>query len=156
VLLIPGKRKLLLLALENNFWQVAGVQLETGTVATPFDLVPFDQELNKCRRYFEASWYSQPGSTRTNSEQSVVFSVDGYIMVRCLVPKRTTFGTANITISNGSTANQVRNTNNAGTVNVSFAGNAIASNTRVASLYQFGVFAANNPYDYNFTVDTEL
>lgn len=140
----------------NNFWQVTGVQLETGTVATPFDLVPFDQELNKCRRYFEASWYSQPGSTRTNSEQSVVFSVDGYIMVRCLVPKRTTFGTANITISNGSTANQVRNTNNAGTVNVSFAGNAIASNTRVASLYQFGVFAANNPYDYNFTVDTEL
>jgi hypothetical protein len=33
-------------------WQVTGVQLETGTVATPFERRPFGMELALCQRYF--------------------------------------------------------------------------------------------------------
>jgi hypothetical protein len=34
-------------------WQVTGVQLELGTVATPFERRPYGMELALCQRYFE-------------------------------------------------------------------------------------------------------
>jgi hypothetical protein len=36
----------------SNYWQVAGVQLETGSVATGFEFLPYGQELAECQRYF--------------------------------------------------------------------------------------------------------
>jgi hypothetical protein len=33
-------------------WQVTGVQLEAGPVATPFEFEPFETTLRKCQRYF--------------------------------------------------------------------------------------------------------
>ena len=35
----------------NNFW-LTGVQLEAGSVATDFEVVPFDQNLERCERYY--------------------------------------------------------------------------------------------------------
>ncbi len=101
----------------NNYWQITGVQLEVGDTATPFEFKPFAEDLRQCRRYFEASWYSNINSTRVNSEQSVSFSADGYIMVRCLEPKRDTIAAADVVIhnANSGTTNQVRNTNTNGT-----------------------------------------
>jgi hypothetical protein len=37
----------------GNYWAVTGIQLETGTVATPFERRPFVTELALCQRYFE-------------------------------------------------------------------------------------------------------
>ena len=36
----------------GNYWAVTGVQLETGTVATPFEMRSIGQELALCQRYF--------------------------------------------------------------------------------------------------------
>ena len=36
----------------NNYWQVTGVQLEAGDVATPFEFETFEAALNKCERYY--------------------------------------------------------------------------------------------------------
>ena len=36
----------------NNYWQITGVQLEAGPVATPFEFEPFETTLRKCQRYF--------------------------------------------------------------------------------------------------------
>ena len=36
----------------NNYWQVTGVQLEVGAVATPFEFLPAQQELAQCQRYY--------------------------------------------------------------------------------------------------------
>jgi hypothetical protein len=36
----------------GNYWAVTGIQLETGTVATPFEMRNIGQELQLCRRYF--------------------------------------------------------------------------------------------------------
>jgi hypothetical protein len=41
-----------LAAATNNYWQVTGVQLEVGAVATPFEFKPIEQELAECQRYF--------------------------------------------------------------------------------------------------------
>jgi hypothetical protein len=43
-----------LAAAVNNYWQVTGVQLEVGPVATPFEFKAFGQELLECQRYFYA------------------------------------------------------------------------------------------------------
>jgi hypothetical protein len=37
----------------GNYWAVTGVQLETGTVATPFEIRNIGQELALCQRYFQ-------------------------------------------------------------------------------------------------------
>ena len=37
----------------NNYWQVTGVQLETGPVATPFEFEPYETTLRKCQRYYQ-------------------------------------------------------------------------------------------------------
>ena len=36
----------------NNYWQVTGVQLEAGAVATPFEFEDIGTTLAKCQRYF--------------------------------------------------------------------------------------------------------
>lgn len=41
-----------LAAATNNYWQVTGVQLEVGPVATPFEFKSFGQELRECQRYY--------------------------------------------------------------------------------------------------------
>jgi hypothetical protein len=41
-----------LAAATDNYWQVTGVQLEVGPVATPFEFKSFGQELRECQRYF--------------------------------------------------------------------------------------------------------
>lgn len=40
----------------NNSWQVTGVQLEIGDIATDFEFKPFGQELRECQRYYEKSY----------------------------------------------------------------------------------------------------
>jgi hypothetical protein len=41
-----------LAAATNNYWQITGVQLEAGPVATPFEFEPFEATLRKCQRYY--------------------------------------------------------------------------------------------------------
>jgi hypothetical protein len=41
-----------LAAATNNYWQITGVQLEVGPVATPFEFKSYGQELAECQRYY--------------------------------------------------------------------------------------------------------
>jgi hypothetical protein len=41
-----------LAAATNNYWQITGVQLEVGPVATPFEFKSFGEELAECQRYY--------------------------------------------------------------------------------------------------------
>jgi hypothetical protein len=42
-----------LAAATNNYWQITGVQLEAGAVATPFEFEDAQVTLAKCQRYFQ-------------------------------------------------------------------------------------------------------
>jgi hypothetical protein len=41
-----------LAAATNNYWQITGVQLEVGAVATPFEFEQISTTLAKCQRYY--------------------------------------------------------------------------------------------------------
>jgi hypothetical protein len=41
-----------LAAATSNYWQVTGVQLEVGPVATPFEFKSYGEELAECQRYY--------------------------------------------------------------------------------------------------------
>ena len=45
-----------LAAATNNYWQITGVQLEVGSVATDYEFKPFAQDLEECQRYYEKSY----------------------------------------------------------------------------------------------------
>jgi hypothetical protein len=36
----------------SRYWQITGVQLEVGSVSTPFEFLPYGDELAKCQRYY--------------------------------------------------------------------------------------------------------
>ncbi len=43
-------------SITNATWQITGVQLEVGSVATSFEHRSFGEELQKCKRYFQKSY----------------------------------------------------------------------------------------------------
>jgi hypothetical protein len=55
----------------NATWQITGVQLEVGTVATPFERRPFGMELALCQRYFEFIAASPMIIGQSNTETGV-------------------------------------------------------------------------------------
>lgn len=58
-------------AATNNYWQITGVQLEVGPVATAFEFKPFDVELAQCQRYFSSNF---PVNTAPSNGQSILNS----------------------------------------------------------------------------------
>ena len=44
-----------LAAATSNYWQITGVQLEVGSVATPFEFEDIGTTLAKCQRYFQTT-----------------------------------------------------------------------------------------------------
>lgn len=36
----------------NNYFQITGIQMETGTVATPYEILPYEFQLIRCQRYY--------------------------------------------------------------------------------------------------------
>jgi hypothetical protein len=63
----------------NNYWQITGVQLEVGSVATDYEFKPIDVELAQCQRYFYITDSGQAQNstqyTTTLNLLSVIFPV---------------------------------------------------------------------------------
>jgi hypothetical protein len=64
-----------LIATNGATWYITGVQLEVGSVATPFERRPFGTELALCQRYFETSYLpgNAVGSTTGNEFSSIAW-----------------------------------------------------------------------------------
>jgi hypothetical protein len=74
--------------------QITGVQLEKGSVATPFEVRPYATELALCQRYYEQS-YSIGVAAGTNTSNGYVYTTNicdasgyGFPFVKYTVPKR--------------------------------------------------------------------
>jgi len=59
----------------SNYFEITGVQLEMGSVATPFEHRSYGEELAKCQRYYEIAsggWYGYPAG-QSNHRISVPY-----------------------------------------------------------------------------------
>jgi hypothetical protein len=59
-----------LAAATSNYWQITGIQLEAGSVATPFEFEPFETTLRKCQRYY----YRLTGATHVFTRFGIGFA----------------------------------------------------------------------------------
>jgi len=78
----------------NNYWQITGVQLEAGAVATPFEFEDYGITLAKCQRYYQKSYLltTAPGTNTTdglkyltgasNGANDVVFPIETTVGMR--------------------------------------------------------------------------
>lgn len=64
-----------LLSSLSNYWQVTGVQLEVGSVATPFERRQYGQELALCQRYFQSTFNAGVAPAQNVSSSMVCFPV---------------------------------------------------------------------------------
>ena len=58
----------------NNYYEITGVQLEEGPVATPFEQRPYGLELSLCQRYYEKSFNLNTVPANNTGETTVVYS----------------------------------------------------------------------------------
>lgn len=95
-----------LMAVSGNYIQVTGVQLEFGTVATPFENRTYQEELALCQRYFQAIGgqvsYQRFGMGYLYSSTGGYFTVPYKVTMRA-APSLSYNGT--FRISNGSGTN---------------------------------------------------
>ena len=83
------------LGIQNNTFHFWGVQVERGSVATPFEQRPIQQELALCQRYYEKSYSinTAPGTNTTAGQLINYGSNDLFLIqvahIKFSVPKRT-------------------------------------------------------------------
>jgi hypothetical protein len=104
----------------NATWYITGVQLEVGSVATPFERRPFGTELALCQRYFEKSYNMSvvPGTaTAVGARVGGTYRENGpgAVQISYLVAKRAT-PTISIWGTDGTSGQVTDNAGRAGTV----------------------------------------
>lgn len=101
-----------LAATTNNYWQISGMQLEAGSVATPFEFEDYGTTLAKCQRYYQRI---QPNGTskalgpigRTASTTDAQFSIPYTVPMRAAPSALEQSGTAtDYRISHGGISTQ--------------------------------------------------
>jgi hypothetical protein len=102
---------------------IAQVQLEPGTVATPFEFRPYGTELALCQRYYEKSYNIDvaPGSVSFVGETWIYAATVSMAApaISYKVTKRTSSPTLQVWGQNG-VAGQARNAGNSTYINVGF------------------------------------
>ena len=75
----------------SDTWQIAGVQLEVGSVATDFEHRSYGEELALCQRYYHTAAYRLASHTQTTA---VLFNLDFPSTMRA-IPSLSIFGSGN-------------------------------------------------------------
>lgn len=89
--------------IEFNAGTVANVQLEAGSIATPFEHRPYGLELSLCQRYYETGWFDVSGYMQSSS--SNIVDQYTYKVTKRIAITPTASGATGSTISNNSLVN---------------------------------------------------
>jgi hypothetical protein len=145
-----------LFATNGATWQITGVQLEVGSVATPFEFEPFETTLRKCQRYFYSNvaegLYGQMAIGVANTTSSAVAPIFLPVKMRA---KPTAVAFANLRIWNGVGATNV--------TSIAFdwenpvvCGLVIQGASAVLSVSSAVILQANNTVGAYLTLNAEL
>jgi hypothetical protein len=133
----------------------ASVQVEAGSVATPFEVRPYATELALCQRYYFASIPGNPGGTGGGTVGAIAFNTTS-LMTNMRTPVTLRANPSTYVYNNG-TANQLRVTVNGSTVNGTSLTSAGSGVNGVAYLgFSGAVFTAGSAYDFDIVLSAEL
>lgn len=138
------------LGLQNNTFDIWGVQLEAGSTATEFQTASgsIGGELNLCQRYYEQTFIS---AATESANKVAVYSDSNYTQgTRWKVTKRAT-PTVTVYSSNGGTANRIRQIS----TNVNYTPASIAD-IGVDGFNIFTGIAQSNMMDFHYVASAEL
>jgi hypothetical protein len=97
----------------NNYWQITGVQLEVGPVATPFEFKSYGTELAECQRYYQV--FDSDGGTDRAAFNGVAYANNSafgaftFSRMRS-APAATITNATQIDVVTGGTVTQTNNT----------------------------------------------
>jgi len=152
----PGQTNLA--ANTNNYWQITGVQLETGPVATEFEFEPYGVTLAKCQRYWEQSYNigTAAGTDTTQGTQQGLNGNDGNQIngIRWQTPKRTT-PTVIIYAKNGTVASLTDTNGNLGPNSGSWSALDV-NQFGFRCVVGTGGLTTSRAYYYHYTANAEL
>jgi len=133
---------------------ITGVQLEVGTVATPYEMQIYSDQLAQCQRYFQTSYFGSPvgTATTTNSAFYTVWANTyyAYLNVNFLVSMRTT--PTNVSYSTNNGASGVQYNFSLGNQATAFSSNNYGFTNQITNL---AAYAGNNYY-FHWTASAEL
>lgn len=138
----------------GNYIEFTGLQLEKGTIATPFEFRPFTVELQLCQRYFCTSYdYGlSPGSVSMNGR------------IGTYSPDTSTMWMMTFPVAMRATATMIAYAGNTGTAGCFNLGGNVTnysikyggSSTRSALFYSDSAGAAGNYYYVHYSANAEL
>ncbi len=147
----------------SNNWYITGVQLEVGEIATDFEHLPFDVQLQRCQRYFEKSYdLSVVPGTSAAYDGTILAAViaDGTTTrivgndMRFAVRKRAE-PSVTIYATDDGTSGQINNYSSGANKAISSIGNI--SETSIGRYFTMGdAGATNEQYEFQFKADAEL
>jgi len=134
-----------LLATLNNYWQVTGIQLEAGAVATPFEFEDIGTTLAKCQRYYQRvggnGLYEIVANVGVGTSTTLATILVQHIVPLRAQPSALEFSTLGIGVSGVSfTAVSAVSFDQAGTVNSAI----IVTSTSLTSLRPYFLQANNS------------
>ena len=89
----------------NTTWNVTGVQLEKGTVATPFEVRPYATELQLCQRYYQL--YNTSGGSGVSNGILGIGHVGSSTVVQFAIPLKVSMRVGPTSFSNTAVGNYV-------------------------------------------------
>jgi hypothetical protein len=139
----------------SNYINITGVQLEVGDTATPFEVMPYDMQLQRCMRYYEKSYsYSTSVGTATNTggQNTVGFNPNDLGATTYYKVTKRASPTVTPYASNNGTANAIVNYSTGGTVT----GVGVEGNENGFRVYKGSSITAGQYYAYQWQSVAEL
>lgn len=144
----------------NDWFDVTGIQLEKGTLATPFEVRPFALEIQLCQWYYEKSYNieDKPGTVTVSGANmnAPEFRTIGSTYNPCILPYKVTKRTIpTVLIYNPSTGtlNSVYNSSTTYSINLSI---VYTTTNGILNITLVSAPSNNNGITFHFTADAEL
>ena len=150
----------------NDYYEITGVQLEVGSVATPFKTYAgtIQGELAACQRYYEKSYNQETAPGAVNNEVGIISAVSGNAAngnmiygLKYAVTKRST-PTLTFYAYTGATGKVSDGGGTALAASSAFTNSTYSgtSGTRVYNNSGGSITAAYGGFEFHFTADAEL